>query len=286
MKIKKILNNNAVVVKAGGEEQIVMGAGIGFQKRKNDLVDQTKIEKIFVMTDHSKRQKFKEILTTLPEEHIQVAEAIISHAEEELGVKLNEHVHIALTDHLSFAIERLNNGMVIQNTLLNEIKILYAKEFQIACRAKAMILEVIGTEIPEDEVGYIALHIHTAKLNAGDMARTLDLTTMIQDMIRLLEDEFDIRISTETIAYERLVTHLRFAIERAESGKGIRELEPEMVQIIKEKYEESFSCAQKIGRLAQEEYELSFPEAELAYISLHFQRVISRTKGTSIDDIA
>ncbi|MEK4316923.1 CAT RNA binding domain-containing protein, partial [Bacillus sp. FSL R7-0229] len=38
MKIYKILNNNAVVVKEGDQEKIVMGPGIAFQKGKNDVV--------------------------------------------------------------------------------------------------------------------------------------------------------------------------------------------------------------------------------------------------------
>lgn len=34
MKIKRILNHNAVVVKDQNEEKILLGAGIGFDKRK------------------------------------------------------------------------------------------------------------------------------------------------------------------------------------------------------------------------------------------------------------
>ncbi|UUZ87121.1 PRD domain-containing protein [Paenibacillus sp. P26] len=285
MKIKRILNNNAVIVGMGNEEQIVMGAGIGFQKTKNDPVDRSRIEKVFVMQDDSKYQKWEQILTTLPEEHIQVSEELISHAENELGVVLHEHIHIALTDHLSFAIERLAKGMVIQNTLLNEIKILYAKEFQIACLAQALIREKIGIEIPEDEVGYIALHIHTARMNAGDMAKTLDITTMIKDIIGVIEQEWSIRISEDSVAYERLITYLRFAVQRASAGEKLHELEPDMVQIIKQKYRQSFACALKIGAFIKEEYDLEFPEAELAYISMHIQRIYSRFVMMQGDDL-
>ncbi len=122
MKINKILNNNAIVVKDWEGEKIVFGSGIAFQKRKNDPVDQTRIEKIFVMKDQAKHQQFEEILSTLPEEHIQVSEDIISYAESQLGVVINEHIHIALTDHLSFALDRLAKGMVIKNTLLERNK--------------------------------------------------------------------------------------------------------------------------------------------------------------------
>ncbi|MEW9668145.1 PRD domain-containing protein [Ammoniphilus sp. 3BR4] len=276
MKIKKVLNNNTVVVSDGGEEKIVMGLGIGFQKKKNDPVVQLKIEKTFVMRDRIEYEKFEEIVATLPEEHIQAAEEIISHTEKELGVSLNEHIHIALTDHLSFALERLAKGMVIKNTLLNEIKILYPKEFQIGCWAKSLISEKLGIEIPEDEVGYIALHIHTAKMNAGDMAKTLDITSMIRDMVDIIESCLDIKIAEETVSYERLITHLRFSVQRSETGESFLDIEREMSEMVKEKYKESFSCAQKVGQFVSEEYDFELPEMELVYITMQIQRIYNR----------
>lgn len=273
MKVKKILNNNAVVVSDQGEEKIVLGLAIGFQKTKNDRIDQSRIEKVFVMKDWSEYEKFEEILSSLPEEHIQVAEEIISYTEKELGVTLGEHIHIALTDHLSFALERLSKGMVIKNTLLNEIKILYTKEFQIGCWAKALIQEKLGIEIPEDEVGYIALHIHTAKMNVGDMQKTMDLTTMIRDMIDVIEECLRIKIPENTVAYERLVTHLRFSIQRSETGESTNLLEPEISQMIKEKYKEFYWCAQKAGQFAKEDYDLELSDMELVYITIQIQKI-------------
>lgn len=276
MKINKILNNNAIVVKDWEGEKIVLGSGIAFQKKKNDPVDQTRIEKIFVMKDQTKHQQFEEILSTLPEEHIQVSEEIISHAENQLGVIINEHIHIALTDHLSFALERLSKGMVIKNTLLNEIKVLYAKEFQIGLYAKELIREKLGIEIPEDEVGYIALHIYTAKMNAGEMAKTLDITAMIKGMVDTIEDCLGIKLAEDTVSYERLITHLRFAVQRSESDEPFHELDSEMVRIIKEKYRESYFIAQKAGHFVKEEYDFELHDSELAYISMQIQRIKSR----------
>jgi beta-glucoside operon transcriptional antiterminator len=228
------------------------------------------------MKDHTKHQQFEEILSTLPEEHIQVSEEIISHAENQLGVIINEHIHIALTDHLSFALERLANGMVIKNTLLNEIKVLYAKEFQIGLYAKELISEKLGIEIPDDEVGYIALHIYTAKMNAGEMTKTLDITAMIRGIVDVVEDCLSIKLVEDTVSYERLITHLRFAVQRSESDEPFHELDSEMVRIIKEKYRESYSIAQKAGYFVKEEYDFELHDSELAYISMQIQRIKSR----------
>lgn len=45
MKVKKILNNNALVVKDRGEEKIVLGSGIAFQKRRMILSTDLKLKK-------------------------------------------------------------------------------------------------------------------------------------------------------------------------------------------------------------------------------------------------
>lgn len=277
MKIKKILNNNALVVKDRDEEKIVLGSGIAFQKKKNDVVDRSKIEKIFVKKDSTEYLQFENILKTLPEDHIQIAEDIISHAEKELGIKIHERIHVAFSDHLSFAIERLSKGMVIKNPLLHEVKVLYTKEFQIGRWAKALIKEKLHIDIPEDEVANIALHIHTAKTNAGDMTKTLDLTTMIRDIIRIIENRLNITIKDETISYERLVTHLRFAIQHVEAGETFYELDSDMMDLIKKRFRQAFLCANEIGEFVKKEYGFEFPEKELCYISMHIQRFYQRS---------
>ena len=49
MQNEKILNNNVVQALDNNVEYIVMGKGLGFQKKVGDLVDKEKIEKTFVL---------------------------------------------------------------------------------------------------------------------------------------------------------------------------------------------------------------------------------------------
>lgn len=53
MKIDKVYNNNVVLAKGDNEEEIiVMGRGLGFQKKSGDKIDSTLVEKTFVMQDN------------------------------------------------------------------------------------------------------------------------------------------------------------------------------------------------------------------------------------------
>ncbi len=271
LKIYKVLNNNAAIIKEDGQEKIVMGPGIAFQKGKNDTIPRNKVEKIF--TIHEENEKFKQILETLPEEHIEAAEEIISYAEGRLSAPLSDHIHIALVDHLSFAIERVRKGFAIQNKLLNEIKALYKKEYEIGLWAIDLVKEKLKVELPDDEAGYIALHIHTAKMDAENMQKTLKYTNIIKELIEKIECCFNQKIDENSISYQRLVTHLRYAINRLESNEAFHVMDDDMLYFIRKKYPESYQCAAGLADYVKTEYDLHLPESEVGYITLHVQRL-------------
>ncbi|MBN9654438.1 PRD domain-containing protein [Halobacillus sp. GSS1] len=274
MRIFRILNNNAVVVYDGPQEKIVMGKGVAFQKKRNDIVPKHKIEKIFLLRDQSS-EKFQQLLSTLPEKHIEVAERIISHAEGYLEAPLNDHIHIALTDHLSFALERLEQGFPIQNKLTNEIKFLYKKEFEVGMWAKEEIKREIGVEVPMDEVAHIALHVHTAKMDAPSMSESLQTATILRDFVEQVETIAGLTIEETSINYQRLITHLRFALNRVEEGSNFEPIDEDMLELIQTKYKEAYETSEKVAGFLKEEYGVDFPNSEIAYIALHIQRLLN-----------
>lgn len=273
MRIFRILNNNAVVVIDGPQEKIVMGPGIAFQKQRNDIVPKSKIEKIFVLHEASS-EKFQQLLSTLPEAHIELAENVISYAEGHLSGPLSDHIHIALTDHLSFALERIQQGIPIKNKLLNEIKMLYKKEFEIGLWAKDEIKKKLGIDIPEDEVAHIALHIHTAKMDAPSMSESLKQASILSDFVEKVESYIGEKIEESSINYQRLITHLRFALNRIQQGEQFDPIDQDMLDLIKDKYKKAYEYSQKILDNLSEEYEIIFPYSEVAYIAIHIQRLL------------
>ncbi|KHL96182.1 levansucrase [Paenibacillus sp. IHB B 3415] len=282
MKIKKILNNNAVVVNDLGVEKIVMGSGIAFQKRKNDIIDPSLIEKVFIMDDPDQYGHLQEMLRTLPEEEIAVSEQIISYAERELEVTFKEHIHIALTDHLSFALERIGKGTVIQNTLLAEIRILYPREFQIGLHAKSIISDKLQVDIPDDEVGYIAMHIHTAWKNTGARGTDAEMAAMIRDIAEGMEQAAGIPLERGSANYERLVTQLENILQSDETGKLLNELNPEIVRIAKERYARTYSQAKVVGDQVEEDYGYTLIDSQLVFITLEIDRINTRSKDGNI----
>ena len=84
MQIEKILNNNVVQAMDNDVEYIVMGKGLGFQKKVGETVDKEKIEKIFVLENPETVAEWTRAYVDLPDGEMQVFLNIITFAEDVL----------------------------------------------------------------------------------------------------------------------------------------------------------------------------------------------------------
>lgn len=273
MKIKKILNQNAVLVEANGEEKVAIGKGIGFNKKRNDTLFQREIERIFVLEAEG-QMKLQSLLNQIDESYLFAAEKIIDHAETILMEKLNEHVLIALTDHLAFSAENLKNGIIIRNKLLPEIEVLYPEEFQIAQWAVDYLVQTLGVAYTYDEAGYIAIHIHSARAGERNKHQSIREVTIVSEIVRLVEQELSVNLRAKEMAlnYTRLVNHLRLLLQRYHNQQYAA-LDDEIVQMVKLKYPDSFEIAKKIRVLLLKTYQLSTTTEELGYLAIHIERL-------------
>ena len=89
MQIEKILNNNVVQALDNNVEYIVMGKGLGFQKKVGDFVDKEKIEKTFVLENTEAVDEWYRVYVNLPEGEMQVFLNILTFAEAVLQTKFD-----------------------------------------------------------------------------------------------------------------------------------------------------------------------------------------------------
>ncbi len=271
-RIRKVLNNNVILAAdiKTNQESILIGKGIGFSQKANKIVKlkSADIEKSFVAYDDKTKDEYYKLINQLDAEVMGVSEEIIAIAEKKFG-KLNSHIHIALTDHIGFAIDRIKMGMEVNNPFLNEIKYLYTEEYKIGDIASSMIQNKINVKIPDSEVGFIALHIHAARQNK-EVKETVKYTSLIRDLIKIVEDELQIKLDRTELSYIRLVNHLRFAIDRVKKGTTIKN---PIVEKIVDEFNDSYELAQKIGNQIRKRLSCNVCKDELSYITIHIQRL-------------
>lgn len=272
LKIKKVFNQNAVLVADGSLEKVAIGKGIGFNKKKNDLVFDRDIEQMFVM--ENEQENFQQLLMQIDEAYFFASERIIEYAEHVLKEKLNEHIHIALADHIAFAMDRLKNGIIVQNKLRKEIEVLYSEEFLIAEWAIEYLSSQFGVTFTLDEAAYISIHIHGARTGEHGNSNSIREITMVSEMARVVGEELNLNFNEAdmSLSYSRLVTHLRFVLERFYTEK-YHTMDQEVLAIIKKKYYDSYQIALKVATMMKRDFSVALPDDELGYITIHIERL-------------
>ncbi|WP_411167462.1 BglG family transcription antiterminator LicT [Clostridium sp. MB05] len=276
MIIHKVLNNNAItILNDNNEETVVMGRGIAFQKKKGDEIDKSLINKIFILENKLNTDKLINLISEIPIEYIQIAEEIISYAENKLEKKLNENIYLTLTDHISFSVTRYRENTLIRNSMLWDIKRLYKQEFLIGIKALEIIKEKVGIQLPEDEAASIALHILNGQLNK-DIPEIVDMMNIVQEILDITKYSLNIDFDEETLNYYRFVTHLKFFAERIFNNSYYEDTDNDLYYMIINKYPRSFKCSKKIKEFIAMKYGNNITKEELLYLTIHIERVVQK----------
>lgn len=271
-KINMVMNNNVVLATnlKNNSETVLLGKGIGFGLKKNALVffDKNKIERSYINFSKSIKSEYYQLIQQMDINIIGICEEIIHMAEKDLG-ELNDNIHIVLTDHIGFAIERTKNKLEINNPFLFEIKLLYPDEFKIGQTAIKKINDDQNIELNEDEAGFIALHLHSARKNTK-VKKTLKTTRIIKEVVELIEKELDITLADKGLNYRRLLTHIRGSLERVENNIA---LENPLLEMIKDEFKNSWDIALLAREIIQNELGIKVCDDETGYLTIHIDRL-------------
>ena len=235
-RISRVIGNNFVcTVDDGGKEIILRGLGIGFKKHAGDLVPAQQVEKIYDLRDPEKSSRLRDLLADVPPEFLDVSTEIIETAENRIGRRLSENIYITLTDHICFAVERLRSGVSYPNHLLWEITNFYPAEFAIGKQALDIIETRLGYRLPQDEAGFIALHIVNAEID-GKMADMVRITEVIRKITSVVQDYYGVALDEQSLDYGRFITHLKFLGQRITQNQYVVDDDSEFQGMIVRRY--------------------------------------------------
>lgn len=273
MVIQKVINNNVIsAYDVNQQEIVIMGKGIGFKAHTGELIDESKIEKVFRIENENLSRQFQELLENIPLEHMQLTSDIISYAIKNLNVQLNQNIYITLTDHINFAIQRQSQGIQLKNALLWETKRFYHQEYLMGKYAVDLLNEKLGTEFTEDEAGFIALHFVNAEYNTT-INDTFEMTNMIQKILELVRLEMGIEFDEESLHYERFITHLKFLAQRLYRHELLKDEEIEFARMMENKYPKEYECSKHIAEYIEKEYGSRIASEEIMFLAIHIKRV-------------
>ena len=150
---------------------------------------------------------------------------------------------------------------------------LYAREYGQAEKLVDMLNSYLGGVLPDGEVSAFAMHLVNAGFATGDLSRTYRITGIMQQMIKVIEQSYGVKLDQHSVNVGRFITHLRYLFVRIGQNKQLdREPRP-IIDSIKETYSDAMRCADKIAAVAALRLDAHLTEDEVAYLALHISRV-------------
>ncbi|WP_313537079.1 BglG family transcription antiterminator LicT [Enterococcus sp.] len=280
MIINKVLNNNVVITSDADEnEMIVMGRGIAFKKKVGDRIPEETVDKVYRLDNPIVLNQFQELVADLPVEYLELSNQIIEYARGELTSPINDTIYISLTDHMHSAIERAKNGVTVKNVLLWDIKRFFPDEYRVGQKTIEKIGDMYGVDLPDDEAGFVALHLVNAQTENEDQGNIAALTQTMQEIINIVKYFFKTTFDEDSVYFYRFTTHLRFFVSRMLNQTQHRdETDEELLAMVRQKYHNAFQCVQKINTFLLKKYVYQMSSDEQMYLTIHIARLVQKNR--------
>ena len=278
-RVSKVLNNNGVIAIDMDEnkEYVILGKGVGFGKKVSQRFDKPEGCTTYRLEQETERGSAKELVKGIEPEYLEIADAILTESQKVFGDSIDRGILFPLADHISFAVARIRRNEQISNPLTEDIKVLFYSEFKVAETLKTILRERLQIEIDDHEVGYVALHIHSA---IGDEKVSVAMQTAraVRECIDMIEKATGKPIDVLSLSYNRLMNHMKYMVARASTGE---KLNLDMNEYMLDQYPQAYKVATDIcknlegciGHNLDTSLGVKLEEVETGYLAMHIQRV-------------
>lgn len=221
------------------------------------------------------------LLNLIDNETIKKIEVLVENMEKERNYKLVDSAFVGLIVHIALAIERVKKGdkITINGQFLKELKT--CEEFLIASDLSINISKCFDVDIPEDEIGYITMHIkgsknYKKKSNSGtNIIGSFELVKLSKEIIKIAEIETGRFLGNNEELLNGLVNHLGTAITRLKMKLDIRN---PLLEEIKTNYTDLMRTSTKCAEVVENHIGIKMPEAEIAFIAMHLGAAIENSE--------
>lgn len=272
--IVKVFGNNVVLVDYKDCNYILVGSGIGFGKKKGDVIEEnSKIDLRFISLEGLDSNDYNRFINQLDTNVIEAIEKIIDMISKKHKKTLNPNIYAGLIDHIQFTVKRIKDGVLIVNPFLNEIKLLYPEEFQIAKKAVKLLSKELDMGIPEDEVGFLTFHIYGG-LYEDSKSKAFATTRIMNEIVNYTRTKLGLKIYPSSFEYTRFLIHLKGIMTRVQKNTIVKN--PLLTEIKTNNIIE-YTIAFKIGKMLENHLNCKVSEDEIGYIAIHLMKLNNTT---------
>ena len=269
-RVEKVLNHNALIgiLENTTQEFLIMGKGIGFGKHVSENIEVSENDVVYSLKESTERGDKKELATSIDPVYLEIANDLLDGAEKAFKT-IDRDVMLPLADHIEYAVKRSKNNEQLRNPLTDDIRVLFHAEFKVAEAARDIIGTRLNVNLTDDEIGYIALHIHSSIMDQA-VSQAMQMAEAVRECVTMVEKETGKHINTQSLSYNRLLNHIRYMIARTLNGEVIK---LDMNDYINASAANSFQMATKICGELSKSLGKQIHNAEIGYLAMHIERV-------------
>lgn len=270
-RIIKVLNHNTVIVLSPGENRrfLVLYKGIGFKKKISERVDIPEDAMLYSIEETSERGSAVSLVNQVDPVCLEIAGMVLDEAQRLFG-SVDRQIIFPMADHLSFAVQRMKKGETISNPLKEDIRLIFHTEYKAASCASEAVRDNYGIELTEDEIGFLALHVHSAIENEN-VSQALQTAQVVRSCIEYIEEQTHQTFETTSLGYNRMMNHIRYMVTRMETGE---EIKMNLNDYMCAKYPEMYQLAEDICAQMSRFLRKPCHDSEIGYLAMHIARVI------------
>lgn len=180
--------------------------------------------------------------------------------------------YISLIIHVTLAVERIKANERIELSHSQLEKMQEEPEYALAQSLANKLSMILGMDIPEEEIGYFAMHIHALKWDEQKdevlYGSDLVLAVQVKSLIEIIASKYHIHFEDQQL-YKGLFAHMKPALYRIEHKMKIHN---PLLAKIKEEYRELFDA---VTSAAINVFKgINLPEEEIGFIVMHFGSAI------------
>ncbi|NKD30972.1 PRD domain-containing protein [Enterococcus casseliflavus] len=274
--IHRIINNNVITSRnKQGKEIVLMGKGVAYLKKVGDTIESSVVEKQFILTENE-LTRYVDVIEAIPADYIELAIDTFNQAEQQLKIKPSSIAYVMLADHLHSSVERAQDGIFMRNEMLNEIKNFFPKEYEISKQTFAKVEQMSKMRLPSDEIGFIAFHI----LNVSGGIKNDERIKMIDQVTKIIEDYFSIKLRKESIYYERFLTHMKYFCTRLFSDEHLHleKNDTTLFELLRTQHPNTSKCVDSIQEYIEGTFQVKISKEEKGFLIIHINNLIMKSK--------
>lgn len=270
--VVKAFNNNLVMAKdQTGKQLMVISKGIGFGKKNGEIIEwqNDDDQQVFYILDNEANPSQLRQLGVDLEKVSEAVHLVVEIARNALGI-VNDNLYDALLDHISFAIQRLKIGLTIDNPFLEEISVLYSKEYEVAEQVAAIINQSLDVSIGEAECGFIALHLYSAR-KKKPISYIMKTPRVYSSILELIGQRFHKIIESDSTSCRSLLLSIDWLVRL--SAKDLV-LENKLTLSTQGLLPEYYKVASEISRLLSAEMKVALSPQHQAFLAMDIYRFV------------